>query len=119
MTKIRMHIPSGRRYVHCAYAVYRSSLAAIVEIDMRLKRADVECVGISSVDYDMDACCLWFTNSDDSFFKGKKIKRAHGEIYFPEFGVRNGWSIHSACRTGRYTLGVTFIRQETPSTGAA
>jgi len=115
MAKTRMHISSGRRYVNGIHTVYRSALAAIVEIDMHLKRADVDCIGTGTIDDYPFIWCIWFCNSDESFFKGKRITKAHGEIYFPEFTTQDGWRIHSACRTGRYTLGVTFVRQEDAS----
>lgn len=80
---------------------------------MHLKRADVVCVsgGACLGEKRITPPSIWFDASDESYFCGRQIKKACGEIEFPSM---LGWNIYSAERIGRYTIAVIFTDPPNP-----
>jgi hypothetical protein len=100
----------GKRYINTAGIYRQADGIVILEIDMRLKRPDV--IWHTSGAYQNGNNVpgvfpsIGFCASDDSFYNGRKIKKATGEVSFPAFF---GWKIYSAERNGRYTISVVFL----------
>jgi hypothetical protein len=103
-----IRVKRGKKYVGSACVVHESNRCIVLEIDMRLKRADVLaiCNGTEKAGKWISAPCLLFCSSEESYFGGKKINTAEGEIEFP---TMTGWLLYTAHRIGRYTIAAVFL----------
>lgn len=106
-------VTSGKQYVNTAYVRFDSPMCCIIEIDMILKRADVDWCHTSDHG---DPPAIGFRATQYSYFGGKSCGGAEGVIEFP---CMTGWNLYAATRTGRYTLSVVFLKENQTSSSAS
>lgn len=104
----------GRKYVHMARIVYKSRKMCLIEIDMHLKRAIVDCIcsgAITSTGKLLDYPSIFFSSGSNSYYNGKRVRNGKvvGAIYFLEM---DEWDIYGAWEHGRYTLSVLFSKRQ-------
>lgn len=107
MYRIRRKL--GQKYVGTHHVVHSAPGIVIIEIDMHLKRAEIDLIGTGGGDFPPS---LLMSAGDDSYFKGEPLKvgQARCTVEFP--GLL-GWRIYMAERIGRYEVAVVLMERKT------
>lgn len=102
MKLVKLRIPTGRKYVGFCRVRHQTKSVALLDIDMKLKRAVVDGHGSAG-----SAPEIMLSAGEDSYFRGRRC--VVGVDIWIGLPAYKGWTVYSVARTGKYVVSVVLI----------